>query len=195
MTTSLDLSTLLTTPGTESPSGPRTTIYRRWDESDWMKADLLHTPYSEDLLRSPRVILTGLYLSGHDRACLGILACTDSDDTPWERGPMKPTRASKIFLERRIQAMTCRTLSYGDLTQLAIYRLAEEIRALCSTKKTRPKDILRARVEFWISHLEITSAVVDDAIDTATALLRASPPQDPKAALEAMSSLRDHFSP
>jgi hypothetical protein len=170
----LDLGALLRIPGTETYSGPRTTRYRRWAESDRLRADILHQPYSEELRRAPRVIITGLHLAASDGECIGLLACPDPEAAPWSPGKPKKLTSSQIYLWPRLFAIRCAMLCNGDQLDLSRHRYAEELRALCISKTMRHHDGLLEIALRWLRHLSLEPIDAETAFDTASTLLSAT---------------------
>jgi len=168
----LSLDRLLSVPGTESCSGPRTTIYRRWSFDDHVAADLLHEPYSSPLLRAPRLIITGLHLTSEDRECLGILGSPDPNSTPWQPVAPRAPESSQIYLWSRIVAVRCRHLRAGDSRRLATHRFAEELAAICRSKSSRTRGDVAVLAQQWLEHLSLDSDQVKAAIVLVPDLLR-----------------------
>ena len=168
----LNLDRLLSVPGTETYSGPRTTIYRRWSEDDHVAADLLHEPYSNPLPRAPRLIITGLHLTNADRECLGVLGSPDPNSSPWHPSPPRTPEVSQIYLWSRIVAIRCRHLRFGDSRRLSTHRFAEELAAMCRSKSSRHRDDFATLPRQWLQHLSLDPDQVKAAITLVPDLLR-----------------------
>ena len=82
---------LLAIAATETPSGPRTTIYRRWATKDWLVGAVLYRPFNVDpgdaAVEAVVVTAVGLHLTHPSRDCLGLLAQRHLPDKPWKMGP------------------------------------------------------------------------------------------------------------
>lgn len=183
----VDLDRLLAISGAEHPSGPRTTVYRRWDPDDFLTADVLHRPYSNPTLRAPRLIITGLHLVGEDKQCLGLLACPNPDGSPWDGKVTRRLSQSQIYLWSRIMAIRCDAIAFGDLIHLTTYRFAEEVAALCRSKSSRKGQDVGALASRWVTHLGLDAHRVEQALELVPDLIRIN--QTAKSVSEADSIL------
>lgn len=183
----IDFDRLLAVPGTEHPSGPRTTVYRRWRPVDFLAADVLHEPYSNPILRAPRLIITGLHLAGDGLQCLGLLACSDPNGSPWLGEVSRKLVHSQIYLWSRIVALRCDHLAFGDLDRLTTHRFAEELATLCRSKGSRKGHDVGELALRWMAHLRLDANGAGQALTLVPDLIRIN--QASKSAAEADSRL------
>jgi len=147
-----EFSALLAVPGEDTPSGPGTTTFREWPESERRLVTLTYRWYAGGAESFP-ARLHGLHLDAGTGRPLGLILAKVNSDAPWkERLPKSEVDLPRIYLFDRIEALDCDLHRIGDAGELATRVLAEYARFLATSEgKDATAEKLAAR---WTEYTE-----------------------------------------
>ena len=129
-----EFAALLAIPGEESPSGPGTTTFRAWPESERRLVTLTYRWYAGGQESFP-ARLHGLHLDAETGRPLGLILAKINSDAPWrEKLPKSELDLPRIYLFSRIEALECELHRIGDAKELATRLLAEYARFLATSE-------------------------------------------------------------
>ena len=129
-----EFAALLAIPGEESPSGPGTTTFRAWPESERRLVTLTYRWYAGGQESCP-ARLHGLHLDAETGRPLGLILAKINSDAPWrEKLPKSELDLPRIYLFSRIEALECELHRIGDAKELATRLLAEYARFLATSE-------------------------------------------------------------
>lgn len=143
---------LLAVPGEDTPSGPGTTKFRAWAESERRLVTLTYRWYAGGEESFP-ARLHGLHLDAETGRPLGLILAKINSDAPWrERLPKSEVDLPRIYVFPRIQALDCDLHPIGDARELATRVLAEYARFLATSEG---KDATEEKIaERWKEYAE-----------------------------------------
>jgi len=165
---------LIQIPGSETLSGPRNVVYRRWRAENRVPCVLVYRQYSNDSDVAQIGLLHGVTLTTPEAELVGLLITPDSSSSPWStRFPPPVGEASKLYLLTRLVAIDSLAVSCGDtgIIRPMLLRQRAETVTTSSSKLLSDESLVRSWSR-WLQFLGVSPREASKVLETLVARVK-----------------------